>query len=525
MALKDRTVVAVKSVSILEILDAEGISYKKIGNEAVTLCPWHNDSNPSLTVNDEKNLCFCFVCNGGSDSISFIQQKFGLSFPEAVERIAEKFNIEIEYDNIDPEQLKADIERRKKSLSILMNEHDSYRANLKSERAVRIRDFLKKRGIEPATSKQFQLGYAPSGFFAGRITIPVFDHRGTLVGFSGRAVDEEVKPKYKNSENNDIFKKGSIVFNEYAALQHIKEADSIVFVEGHFDVISLWQYGIKNVVAMQGTAAPDETVIKRLARRSKRFILCYDGDQGGIKATEQFVKVAGPMACRGELTISVVSLPDGMDPDDCTKDESVDFYSRIENAPSWLDWQLDKWLAHIDYNDSSTFSALEKAIRSLVNSIQSPALRQFYIDKASKALTDNIQSASKLAKQWSSETKVRQLAGKWSLPVPSQTREIVERRLLRLYIHMPDLRPYCAPMMDKVQSPAYRWLWCRIKELEEYGEGIVDSHAIMAILLVAEPHYMRQLRPVAVPTIKIKNNKAIIRHIEDILNQELIIDV
>jgi DNA primase len=525
MALKDRTVIAVRSVSVLDVLDSEGIQYKKIGSEAVTLCPWHNDSNPSLTINDEKNLCFCFVCNQGSDSISFIQQKFGLSFPEAIERIASKFNINIEYDNIDPQQLKIDIERRKNAINVLLNEHELYRENLKSNRAIRIREFLANRGIKSATSKYFQLGYSANGFFAGRITIPILDHRGTLIGFSGRSIDQDIKPKYKNSENSELFKKGSIVFNEHNALQYIREADSIVFVEGHFDVISLWQYGIKNVVAIQGTAAPDETVIKRLARRSKRFILCYDGDQGGIKATEQFISIAGPMACRGELTISVVSLPDGMDPDDCIRNESIDLYSRIENSPSWLDWQLDKWLLHIDHNDSFKFSAIEKATRSLVNSIQSPALRQFYIDKASKALTSNISSASSLAKQWSSEISIKQQRNTWHLPEPSQTRDIVEKRLLRLYIHVPTLRPYCTSMMDKLQSPAYRWLWCRIKELEEYGEGIVNSHAIMALLLVAEPHYLRQLRPIAVPTIKIKNNKAIIRHIEDVLNQELLIDV
>lgn len=525
MGIKDKTVLSVRAVSLLDILDSEGIKYKKVGYEATTLCPWHDDKNPSLTLNDEKGLCFCFVCNGGNDGISYIQQKFGLSFREAVERIAHNHNIEVEYDDISPEEIKREVEKRKSYTSDLEHQQSVFRENLRSPRASRIREILASRGIKPETSKHFGIGYSADGFFGGRITIPILDHRGNLVGFSARSSREELLPKYKNSENNDYFKKSLVVYNEYNALQYIREADSIIFVEGHFDVISLWQHGIKNVVAMQGTGAPDESVIKRLSKRTKRFILCYDGDNGGIKAAEQFIKIAGPMACRGEITISIVSLPDGKDPDECVNDEETDFYSLIVNAPSWLDWQLDTWIKEVDFTDTSKFSALEKAIRALVNSIHSPALRQFYIDKASKALTDNISSASKLAKSWNSETHRKISLGKWSKPSPAQAREAAEKRLLRLYIHEPDVRPYCMPMMDKLQSPAYRWLWGRLKELEEYGEGMLTPQSVMAILLVAEPHYMRQLRAVAVPTIKIKNNRAIIRHIEDTLSEEILADV
>ncbi len=522
MSISEGTLIAIREIPITAVLEAEQIPYKKIGHEAVTVCPWHNDTNPSLTLNDDKSMCFCFVCRGGSDSVDYIQQKFGLTFAEAVERIAFKHNLAIEYDNIDPEVVAADARKRRAILDQVQSQQDEFRSNIRDPRAQRIRDILDDRGIAPATCRHFGLGYAKSGFFADRITVPIRDHRGNLVGFTGRTTKEDLKPKYKNSENNDIFDKSKIVFNEFEALNAIRESDSVIFVEGHFDVISLWQHGIRNAVAMQGTGAPSEAVIRRLSKRTKRFILCYDGDEGGHKATEQFLKVAGPMACRGELTISIVSLPDGQDPDTCIRDENIDFYSLIENAPSWLDWQLDSWLRNIDRSDTARFSQIESTIRAFVESIQSPALRQYYIDKASKNLATDEKGASQIAKEWAGNVRPVKSKRKWAKPTPVETRNAVERRLLRLYIHFPDLRSHCESMMDKLQSPAHRWLWQRLIELERCQGGSFDAHSVMAVLAVCEPHYTRQLRSLAVPTIRVKTNTGILNHIENIMNTTLV---
>jgi DNA primase len=524
MSISERTLMAIRDIPITAILESEGIKYKRIGNEAVTVCPWHNDNNPSLTLNDDKSLCFCFVCRGGSDSIDYVQQKFGLSFSEAVERIAYNHNLAVEHDNIDPNVAAEEAKKRQLVLKEVQVKQEEFRGYLRDERAERIRDFLNNRNILPSTSKYFGLGYCPNGFFADRITIPIHDHRGTLVGFTGRATSQDVKPKYKNSESSDIFDKSKIVFNEHRALDAIRESDSVVFVEGHFDVIALWQHGIKNVVAMQGSGAPSGSVINRLARRTKRFILCYDGDEGGIKAVGQFLKIAGPLACRGEITISVVSLPEGKDPEDCVNDPEIDLYSRIENAPTWFDWQLDTWLSKIDRNDTANFSKIESAIRSFVESIQSPALRQYYIDKASKNLAVDNKLANEMAKEWAGNVKANKSRRKWQRPTPHETRNAAERRLLRLYIHFPDLRERCIEMMEDLQSPAHRWLWQRLVELQNFQKDPVSPSSVMAILAVCEPHYTRQLRPLAVPTIKLKNNAGILSHTESVLKTALTTD-
>jgi DNA primase len=521
--ISDYTIKTIKDIPITSILDKEDVPYKKVGREAVTLCPWHNDKNPSLTINNEKGFCFCFVCQTGSDGIGFIQEKFGLSFADTVIKIAKSNEVEVIYEDLNPELAIEEARRKVELMNQLNAEHESYRKFLKDPRASRIRDFLDERNIQPSTSKYFELGYSPRGFFADRITIPIHDHRGTLIGFSGRATRADAKPKYKNSENDDYFDKSKIVFNEYRASRYAREADSLIFVEGHLDVIALWQYGIKNVVALQGTATPSESTLNRLAKRTKRFILCFDADQGGFKATEQFIKAAGPMACRGGLTLSVAALPEGTDPDDCVN-SGIDFYSIIENAKPWLDWQLDTWLTSIDRTDTALFTEVESRIRSLVDSIQSPALRQYYIDKSSRILAADPHAAQAIAKQWVENTGVSRYKKIWSKPSPGEIRAIAERRLLRLYVHFPEVRTDTRPWMEKLQSPAHKWLWQRILDIESCYSHDDILPVLMGLYCVCEPHYTRQLRSIAQPTIKVRKDPGIMDHIYKTLSQELIID-
>lgn len=523
-SISDYTIKAVKEIPITSALDRESIEYKKIGKEAVTLCPWHNDKNPSLTINDEKGFCYCFVCQTGGDVIGLVQQKLGLSFADTVERIARGAEIDIIYENIDPELALREARQKAAILDQLNSQQESYRKFIKDKRAERIRIMLDERNILPSTSKHFGLGYCPRGFFGDRITIPIHDHRGNLVGFTGRATRDSIKPKYKNSENSDHFDKSKIVFNEHRALREVSETDSIIFVEGHFDVISMWQAGIRNVVAMQGTAAPSEAIIRRLSKRTKRFMLCFDGDEGGNKAIEQFIKVAGPMACRGEITISVAQLPFGTDPDQCIKEGLVDILSVIENGKPWLDWQLDVWLSNLDRNDTARFTVIENSIRSLVESIHSPVLRQYYIDKASKCLSQDAASAAKIAKEWIENIHAPRVKKQWQKPTPIETRLAVEKRLIRSYIHFPALRNELTGLMDKVDSPSLRWLWQRIKEAHEYCPEVDLCHSLMAILSVSEPYYTRQLRSILVPTIQLQAETGIISHITRVMNQELTID-
>ena len=520
MSLKDATISKVRQVPLTEVLEAEGIEFKKIGREAVTLCPWHADSSPSLTINDDKNMCFCFACGGGSDAIAYMQQKFSLNFVEAIERIAERHNIQIEYDNLDPEEALRLARQRKDALSAITEQQNGFRDAIRSDLGLSARSWLLGRDISPEASKAFELGWAQNGYFAGRVTIPIHDHRGTLVGFTGRQIDDSQSPqKYKNSAASDIFNKGSLLFNEHRALEAARSVGYLIFVEGHFDVISMYKSGLYNVVATQGTAGPPREAINRFIRRCRRFVLCYDGDGGGQKAIEHFVETVGPMACKGEVTITIAQLPDGKDPDDCIR-SGIDLHATIEAAPQWLDWQIDKWLAGLDRSDTHYFSKVETAIRQLVESIKSPALRQYYVDKASKVLAADSKSAAKLAQDWNKSLPRLRHSGIWSRPVPSWVRAQVEKRTLRSYIHFPETRDRLKPLMPHLQSPSHLWLWNRIDELERVGAEVTPA-MVTTLLVVCEPQYTRMLRPIVMPTIKMVIQEGILDHAERILQTTL----
>lgn len=515
MGISAATIDSVKSLPVSSVLEVEGIAMKRVGREFVTRCIWHDDKNPSLTIADQKGFVFCHVCRASGDSINFIQQKFGLSFREAVERIARNHNIQTIYVDENSEELKQRRQQQQEEYEKAEEMQAYFRKSLKgNQKAI---SFLKYRKIAAQTSRDFGLGYNPK---KNRITIPIHNASGKLVGFTSRAIGSE-KPKYLNTENNVIFNKSDIVFNEYRALEHIREAGECIFVEGHFDVITLWQSGIKNVVALQGTASPEQSVINRVIKRTNRFVLCMDADEGGKKAIGTFLKATQDLSLAGKLDIRIASLPIGMDPDEALK-EGVDFRSVIANSISWMDWILDIWLDTLDFQDSVNISKIENQIKDLFSKISSQSLRTHYFDKAALRLAQNKQSvAVQIAKSFHDSQKHISSVKSWSMPSFYQTRRNVEKRLIRLYLHKPSLRDVLRPLMPMLYYAEMKWLWQRIIEVENISSGIDLAWSIKAILAVAEPQYLQQLRPIAEPTIELDDSSGVLIHLEDTMLKQI----
>jgi DNA primase len=515
MGITAKTKEAIKAAPLSAVIEAAGGSLKRVGHEFVTECLWHDDSNPSLTVSDQKGFCFCHVCRASEDAIGYVQKKKGMSFPDAAEFSAAVLGIQVEYENVDPEKERQRREARARTINKLKSEQDSYKEKLRDPRAGRIRDILKDRGLTAAASKEFGLGFSPLGQFSGRITIPIYNHRNELVGWTGRATQEGQKPKYKNSSESDLFIKKQLVFNEYRAMEAAREAGHVIFVEGHLDVVAMWQAGIKNVVAMQGTAAPDPSVLTRLARSAKTFVLCYDGDAGGRKAVEQFISVGGPMAMEGKININVANLPEGQDPDEVIR-SGGDLYGYIASAPSWLDWIIDSWVFHLDHSDGAMITEVESRLKKLINGLQSKALRTHYIDKVSRALSENSKEAEKLAKDWE-QNRIEVSRLTWKPREPEQIRLAAEKRMIRIFVHRPEKRDLLRPWLDRVGNPALRWLCERLRELEDHSTVDLTPHSLMAVVAVAEPHYIQQVRTLIRPNVIIDDSQGVIDHISDIM--------
>jgi DNA primase len=518
MAVTPQTLQAIKSASLSSIIEATGASLKRVGHEFSTQCLWHDDTNPSLTVNDDKGMCFCHVCRGGGDAIDYIQQRYGLTWRESAEKAAAMAGARFELDDENPEETARRAAARKRSVDALLVQQKTFKDALRDPRAERIRQILKDRGLTAKASSEFGIGYASSGPFSGRITLPIFNHRNELVGFTGRTVKND-PAKYKNSENNDIFDKKSLVFNEVRAKEAAREAGSIVFVEGHLDVVAMWQAGIRNVVALQGTGAPDPAIIKRLARNTKNFILCFDGDAGGKKAAEQFIGAAGPMALAGEISINVVTLPEKKDPDEIIR-EGGNLYNYLASAPSWLDWVIDTWAAALDKDDTAAITDVENKLRQLISGMRSKALRAHYIDKAARVLARSEKEAEKLAKEWGNDDFVSGNSA-WQPRGYIESRLAAERRLVRIFVHRPGSRKELAPLLGKIQNPALLWLKNRLQELQELSSIDLTPHSVMAVVCVAEPHYMQQLRTLVRPNVIIDDEEGVVEHLRGILENEV----
>lgn len=523
MAISQETLRRIKAAPLSDVILASGGQLKRVGHEFLTQCLWHEDTNPSLTVSDQKGFCFCHVCRQGGDVLDYLQQKTGMGLRESAEHACDILGLKFEATDENPEEIARRKAVRASAINALEVQQKAFIEAFTGPKGGRIRRIWTDRGMTPEAAEEFSIGYAPGGEFGGRITVPIHDHRGQLVGFTGRATKskEEQPAKYKNSADSDLFQKKLLVFNEHRARDAAREAGCTIFVEGHLDVVAMWQAGIRNVIAAQGTGAPDISVLKRLARANKNFVLCFDGDAGGRKAAEQFISAAGPLAMSGECSIKVATLPEGEDPDSLLQ-SGGDLYHYIAGAPNWLDWVIDTWADSLDKTDTAMVTDVEKKMRSLISNLQSKALRTHYIDKASRVLTEDSKAAAKLAAEWGSGAAHTSSLHAWKPRDIFASRTAAERRMLRIFVHRPGQRDPLRDLLARVDNPALRWLSQRLLELEQCSTVDLTPHSVMAVVAVAEPHYMNQLRTLVRPNVIIDDEPSVIAHIRDIMENEVL---
>jgi DNA primase len=319
---------------------SEVLTLKKAGRNYLGLCPFHGERTPSFSVSREKGTYYCFGCKRGGDVIDFVMELERLSFAEAVERLAERFVVELPLAS--PES-----RRRHDEQGQLVEVVDAAQAFFaKRIGDDRPRAFLERRGITLEFAASFGLGYAPGEWralydelhrkfaekalieagvavageqgrvwdrFRDRVTIPIRLSRGKLVAFGGRAVGDD-HPKYLNSPETPLFSKSHVLFAEDRAHRAFTQSDRVIVVEGYFDCLALHQAGIEDAVATLGTALSEHHA-KELARKVPRVVVCYDGDAAGRKAAVTALRTL----LGANLEVSVVLLPEGQDPDDVVR--------------------------------------------------------------------------------------------------------------------------------------------------------------------------------------------------------------
>jgi DNA primase len=340
------------AADILEIVSAY-TDLQQRGQDFWGNCPFHDERTPSFKVNPRDKLYYCFGCEASGDVFRFVEEKEGLTFPETVESLAERYGVEVERENEDPQ---AEARRRRKARlwELLERTAKFYERYLwEAPKAEKARAYLAGRGLSEDVLRRFGVGMAPSawdqvltgsqraGFkvdellaagliqkgrqgghydrFRSRITFPIRDQRGRVLGFGARALSADSKPKYLNSPEGELYRKSHTLYGIDRARGPIAKARRAIVVEGYTDVLALHQAGVEEAVAIMGTAITPEQ-ITMLAGLTEAVVLALDADRAGADAMIRAQKVAGGKS----LELRVAAMPEGEDPADMLQGGSAD---------------------------------------------------------------------------------------------------------------------------------------------------------------------------------------------------------
>jgi DNA primase len=339
--IKDTSVEAVKAAAnIVDLVEAR-TRLRKVGARYTGLCPFHQEKTPSFSVSPDRGTYHCFGCGVGGDSISFVRELEGLDFVGAVEWLADRFNVELEYEESTPE---ADAKRKRteRLYALLDQAATFYEKTLWTESGKPVQEYLASRGLNEEACREFRLGLSPSGstltkkaqekgftrdelaaagllskrgtdYFQRRLMFPLADARGRIIGFQARKLhdDDPLKGKYVNSPESELFHKTNVLYGLHLARPAITKEDRAIVVEGNTDVIALRQADLKPAVASMGTALT-ERQLRELSRLTQRVFLCFDSDAAGEEATLRGMELA---IAQG-FEVRIVALPKGKDPAD-----------------------------------------------------------------------------------------------------------------------------------------------------------------------------------------------------------------
>ena len=524
--LHPRTIEAVKERADIVDVVGEHVVLKKRGREFVGICPFHDDSKPSMTVSPAKQFYYCFSCGAGGNSIKFLMEFQRQSFSEVVLDLARRYQLPVEtVDGPQQERLKQQLSRRDKLHRALSLASGWFRAQLRTAAGADALHYLRQtRGLSETTLDQFELGYAPdqwdgllkhlqqveglspelleaaglvvprkggNGFydrFRHRVIVPIRDRQGRVIGFGGRSLDGS-EPKYLNSPETEVFEKGKHLFGLDRASSAIRKDDRAVVVEGYFDVIALHAAGVTNAVASLGTALSRQQ-ITQLCRCSdgKRIVLNFDADGAGVRAANRAIGEVEQLALQGQLELRVLHLPSGKDPDEYLKDHGAGEYrALLDQAPLWLDWQIEQVLEGRDLSQADQFQRSVSSLVELLGKLPLSAIRTHYIQRVAERLSGGqgrlaLQLEEDLRQQvqgqrWHGRSARHEKAGEAS------QRERCEAEILRLYLHCP---PHRAAIRQELRRREledfalqhHRLLWSGITDLEEGNLGSARLEAI-----------------------------------------------
>jgi DNA primase len=395
MRIPEHKIEEIRNASDIVDIVSGHVHLRKRGKNYIGSCPFHQEKTPSFTVSDDKQIFHCFGCGAGGNVFKFLMDFKNISFVEAVQEVAEHVGIKIEYDSAPNDQQQSELEEFYEiNLSAARFFSDIL---LKSPEGEEAREYLKRRHIKPLTQKTFGIGYAPRGWnhfldfaksgktdlskakilglidakengdfydkFRDRVIFPIFSQNGRVIAFGGRILESNDNvAKYLNSPESQVYSKRRTLYGLYHSKDEIRKVDRAILVEGYMDLISLFQAGVKNVVASSGTSLTEEQV-QLLSRFTRNIIVLFDADSAGQKAALRSIEIL----LKQDFEVKVISLPKGEDPDSyIIKYGREKFDEEMLRARNFVEYQTAQFEEQGKFEDPAEMT---KAIREIVKTL------------------------------------------------------------------------------------------------------------------------------------------------------------
>jgi len=410
-----------EKIDIVSLI-SEYLPLKKAGRNFKTNCPFHNENTPSFIISPERQIWHCFGCSKGGDAFTFLMEYENMEFPEALRVLAKKAGIAIKETAFKKEEYS-----EKEKIFTINNQALKFYHYILTEHKIgkpALAYLLEKRKINKGIIDTFELGFAPRNgsalsdylvkkknyhnrdllmagisferggklydFFRGRIIFPLFDHRGNVTGFSARALSDDNQPKYLNTKETAVYHKGNMFFGLNGAKEEIKQKQDAIIVEGEFDAISLFMEGIKNVVAIKGTALT-ENQVNLLARFTPKVTLCLDQDNAGFEATKRSLEVIEKKG----LTTAIIVTKEGKDPDEAVKKNPAAFKKAVKENMGVYDYLTEKFVSKANKDTAEGKKDITDNLLPLFTNITNEVVKEHYLKKLSSILDISLESLLK----------------------------------------------------------------------------------------------------------------------------------
>ena len=436
-------------VDIVDVINTR-VALQKKGKNYTACCPFHAEKTPSFSVDQQKQFYHCFGCGVSGDAIKFLREIDHLTFVEAIEVLASQLGIKVptSNNNLDPKEYVA-----KEIYEVLSIAAEFFQMQLKKHVTAKSAvDYLKARGLDGITAKNFNIGYAPPGWenlkqyvlthtsftlqhleqagllitkdtssydrFRNRIMFPIRDRKGRVIGFGGRVMTADEEPKYLNSPETAVFNKGKELYGLWETKKFPDQLTKLIVVEGYMDVVALAQAGINNVVAILGTALTSVN-IKLLFRLVPEIIFCFDADNAGRKAAWRALEICLPNI-KSNVKVNFLFLPEAEDPDSYIRKHGKDkFLEQVERAVSLADFLFRHLANQMDLELTEDRAAFAVRARELLQQIPDGVLKHMMFDRlADLAGLDRAFLAADLKSEYFYAPRNRQYNQKMSTQSP-----------------------------------------------------------------------------------------------------------